>query len=111
MSRAEGQRPTPDLSAPELLAFLGARGGQEYSVALVTPAAPARKKGQVPAPAPQRPRYCFTLRGAAVEATGPAGLTRQLSQAAFLQVFGAHRFAELTPTGQLSDLGPLFAAP
>lgn len=83
-------------------------------MALVASTAPAHsksRKNQVPASVPQRPLYRLTLRGAAVQATGPAGLTRQLSQATFLQVFGARCFAELTPTGQLSDLGPLFAVP
>ena len=70
-----------------------------------------RKKNSGSVPELPRPLYRLVRRGAAVQATGPAGLTRQLSQAAFLQVFGTHRFAELTPTGQLSDLGPLFSAP
>lgn len=78
---------------------------------LVTPAVPARQKHSGSATELPRPRYRLIRRGAAVQATGPAGLTRQLSPTAFLQVFGAHRFAELTPTGQLSDLGPLFGAP
>ncbi len=103
------------LSAGELLAFLSERGGQEYSVVLVTPAhkkgQAARKKNPASTAELPRPHYRLIRRGVAVQATGPAGLARQLSQAAFLQVFGAYRFAELTPTGQLSDLGPLFGAP
>lgn len=116
MSRAESGLPASELSASELLAFLSRRGGQEYSARLLSPAAPAsgkraRSRDQAVVPAPERPLYRFTLRGQQVQATGPAGLTRQLSPATFLQVFGAQRFGDLKPTGQLSDLGPLFAAP
>ncbi|WP_293912055.1 hypothetical protein [Deinococcus sp.] len=104
------------LTPGELLAFLRPRGGQEYAAELIVPgqgggggrrkkAALAATVPSVPAP---RPRYRLTLRGAAVQATGPSGQTRLLEASEFLSVFASYRFAELTPTGQLSDLGPLF---
>ncbi|AWN23219.1 hypothetical protein DKM44_08255 [Deinococcus irradiatisoli] len=105
MNRAEG-----GVSAAELLAFLGARGGQEYAAALLVVGAPTRKKGQAPPLAPSPPIYRLTLRGETVQATGPSGQTRQLTRSAFFEVFGAYRFADVRPTGRLSDLGPLFGS-
>ncbi len=109
MSRAE-----EGLSASDLLAFLAPRGGQEYQVSLVTvtASAPRRRRAVAarPEPAGPPPRYHLTLRGDTVQATGPSGLTRQLTRTTFFEVFGTYRFEQVQPTGKLSDLGPLFGA-
>ena len=105
------------LTPGELLDFLRLRGGQEYAAELIVPGHSGgggrRKKAaatasQTALPPPARARYRLTLRGAAVQATGPSGQTRLLGTSEFLSVFASYRFADLTPTGQLSDLGPLF---
>lgn len=77
---------------------------------LVLPSAsarPGKKRLPIVEPAAQ-PLYRLTLRGEEVQATGPSGQTRQLSRQAFLDVFGAYRFAGPQATGLLTDLGPLF---
>ncbi|WP_420596595.1 hypothetical protein [Deinococcus sp.] len=102
------------LEPAQLLALLGQHGGREYAVRLISPA-PAAKPGRarrakpVP-PTLSAPLYRLTLRGDTVQATGPSGQTRQLAQRTFLEVFGAYHFAEVAPTGQLTDLGPLFGS-
>lgn len=52
--------------------------------------------------------YRLTLRGDALEATGPSGQTRTLSPGRFLEIFGSALFLLPEPTGRLTDLGPLF---
>lgn len=52
--------------------------------------------------------YLLTLRGEALEATGPSGQTRTLSTGRFLEIFGSALFLPPEPTGRLTDLGPLF---
>ena len=109
--------PTPaaPLTPDELLAFLRPRGGQEYAAELIVPGQRGgggrRRKTVAAAPPPGRPQYRLTLRGAAVQATGPSGQTRLLEASEFLSVFTSYRFVGLRPTGQLSDLGPLFGTP
>ena len=91
------------LAAPDLLAFLTRRGGQEFRVSAVLHVGQGKK-----ATVRQLGEYRLTARGGAVQATGPSGQTRQLSQAEFAQVFGTYAFTMPEPTGQYTDLGPLF---
>lgn len=91
------------LSAPDLLDFLSRRGGQEYRAAATLPA--GRGKAAVCRDVGE---YRFTVRGESVQATGPSGQTRQLTRAAFGEIFGAYRFREPVATGERTDLGPLF---
>ena len=97
------------MTPAELLLFLAKRGGQEYAAQLIRPQAASRKRRPAAAPL-DLPLYRLTLRGDQVQASGPAGQVRLLSRAAFLEVFGAYHFTALVPTGELTDLGPLFGA-
>lgn len=83
------------LSPAELLAELRRHGGREYAVRLFFA---ATSKGE----------YRLTARGERLRVQGPAGRTRELDEAGFLQVFAHYRFADPRPTGVLTDLGPLF---
>lgn len=91
------------LCAPDLLAFLARRGGQEFRVNAVLHVGKGKK-----ATVRQLGEYRLTARGEAVQATGPSGQTRQLSHAEFAQVFGTYTFTPPEATGQYTDLGPLF---
>lgn len=92
------------MTPAELLEFLAARGGREYRVTALLHAGRGRK-----ATVRELGEYRLTARGEAVQACGPSGQTRQLSQEEFLSVFGSYRFAPPLATGLMTDLGPLFA--
>ncbi|AAF11000.1 MULTISPECIES: hypothetical protein [Deinococcus] len=91
------------LSATDLLAFLAQRGGQEYRTAATTQSGRGKR-----AVTREVGEYRFTMRGESVQATGPSGQTRQLSRAEFGEIFGSYLFREPLPTGEMTDLGPLF---
>ncbi|WP_233554448.1 hypothetical protein [Deinococcus cavernae] len=96
--------PDARLGTAELLTFLRARGGQEFSaVACLTHGQGKRQR------VTDQGLYHFTARGEVIEATGPSGQPRTLTPARFQEVFGSHQFHSLRPTGRLTDLGPLFA--
>lgn len=110
--RSEAQlEPEQWLDLPALLTFLGKHGGQEYRVlvAIFTPlqSRPKRERQQVWQPVGE---YLLTHRGAAIEATGPSGQTRQLTPQRLAEIFAGHGFLLSQPTGRLTDLGPLFAS-
>ena len=98
------------MTPAELLLFLAKRGGQEYEAQLTRPQAALAKRQRAAPALLDPPLYRLTLRGDQVQASGPAGQTRLLSRSAFLEVFGAYHFTQLVPTGELTDLGPLFGA-
>ena len=69
-----------------------------------------RQRGRAaPESASEFPLYRLSARGDKVQALGPAGQARQLSETAFLELFSSYRFAAPTPTGVMHDLGPLFS--
>lgn len=95
-------------TAPELLAFLRARGGNEFiSVACSRVACVQAGKGKRIA-VRELSAYRLTVRGDVIEATGPSGQTRQLSAEAYAEVFGHYLFKPAEATGYQTDLGPLF---
>lgn len=87
----------------DLLTFLAARGGREFAVTACTRQGRGRKARLHAVGV-----YRLTMRGDEVQATGPSGQTRQLTPAAFLEIFGDCEFRDAAPTGVLTDLGPLF---
>lgn len=91
------------MTAAELLDFLNARGGQEYRVTALLHVGRGRK-----ASVRELGEYRLTARGDRVQATGPSGQTRRLSQDGFMAVFGIYAFGPTTATGEMTDLGPLF---
>lgn len=101
------------MTPADLLIFLFQRGGQEYAAHLVPPPAKvnsakaksSKKRGAAAAEGVvSQPLYRLTLRGEEAQATGPSGQPRQLSLRAFPAVFGAYHFAELAPTGVLTNV-------
>lgn len=90
-------------SATDLLKFLRERGGQEFSATACLLTGKGRKQRVA-----DQGTYRLTARGEEIEATGPSEQPRTLSAERFLDVFGAHLFHTLEPTGRLTDLGPLF---
>lgn len=98
---------SPDLpvlhSADDLLTFLHRRGGQEISAVACVLSGKGRKQRLT-----DQGTYLLTARGQDIEARGPSGQPRTLTPERFLEVFSSHQFHTLTPTGRLTDLGPLF---
>ncbi len=94
------------MNATELLTYLGARGGREYRVTALLQVGRGRK-----ASVRELGEYRLNMRGASVQATGPSGQTRLLDRNEFLAVFGSYAFSPATPTGEMTDLGPLFGSP
>ncbi len=91
------------ITASALLDFLALRGGQEFRVAACVLQGRGRRQE-----VREVGDYRFTVRGDAVQATGPSGQTRQLSRAGYLDIFSGYLFRGTEATGQLTDLGPLF---
>ena len=92
-----------------LLEWLRRRGGQEFAVRLL-PVTTTRSKRHKETPTPpESPLYRLSARGEKVQALGPSGQPRLLSQAAFLKLFGGYLFAAPQATGIMHDLGPLFS--
>lgn len=91
------------MNAADLLAYLGARGGQEYRVTALLHVGRGKK-----ASVRELGEYRLNVRGERVQATGPSGQTRLLDRGEFLAVFGSYAFGPATPTGEMTDLGPLF---
>lgn len=95
--------------AAELIQLLQQHPGREYQGFLRRSAVPRKGRPNAAPPAAPAPRYCFTVRGDAIEATGPSGQTRLLSPQSFAALFADAHFTDVAPTGRLSDLGPLFS--
>lgn len=91
------------MNAAELLNYLNARGGQEYRVTALLHVGRGRR-----ASVRELGEYRLNVRGGSVQATGPSGQTRLLERHEFLAVFGGYAFGPATPTGEMTDLGPLF---
>lgn len=91
------------LRAAELFDFLKERGGQEYRVRAAVPIGKGKRAG-----VRELGEYRLTMRGEQLQATGPSGQTRLLSSAEFSEIFETYLFTPPTPTGTLTDLGPLF---
>ncbi|WP_029477632.1 hypothetical protein [Deinococcus frigens] len=91
------------MTAAELLNYLNARGGQEYRVTALLHVGRGKK-----ASVRELGEYRLNVRGCHVQATGPSGQTRLLNRAEFMAVFGSYSFSPATPTGEMTDLGPLF---
>ena len=87
--------PAGALPAPVLLALLYRHGGREYVATLYFG---AEAKGE----------YRLTARGERVRAQGPSGTVSELGGAEFAGLFGRYHFAQVQPSGVLTDLGPLF---
>ena len=87
-----------------LLTFLFTRGGQEFQVTALLDAGKGRK-----ATVRELGVYRLTARGEAIQACGPSAQPRLLSREEFGAVFGSYRFTPPLATGQMTDLGPLFA--
>ena len=87
--------PVGALGAIQILALLKRQGGREY---LATLHFGAEAKGE----------YRLTARGEHVRAQGPSGTVSDLDAASFTELFGRYHFAEVQPSGVLTDLGPLF---
>ncbi|ADV67438.1 hypothetical protein [Deinococcus maricopensis] len=83
------------LDTPALLNLLRAHGGAEF-------AAQAQKLGT-----PQG-TYRLAARGDDLHVTAPTGRTHGLTQERFADLFRGYSWAEITRTGRLTDLGPLF---
>ncbi len=92
------------MTAAELLNYLKVRGGQEYRVTALLQVGRGRK-----ASVRELGEYRLNVRGESVQATGPSGQTRLLNRNEFLAVFGSYAFSPATPTGEMTDLGPLFS--
>ncbi|MFC4453253.1 hypothetical protein [Deinococcus sonorensis] len=88
--------PPGALAAATVLTLLQRQGGREY---LTTLYFGAEARGE----------YRLTARGERVRAQGPSGTVSELDAARFSEVFGRYHFAELRPSGLLTDLGPLFS--
>ncbi|MBB5361660.1 hypothetical protein [Deinococcus humi] len=91
------------MTAAELLNYLNVRGGQEYRVTALLHIGTGKK-----ASVRELGEYHLNVRGGHVQATGPSGQTRLLNRSEFLAVFGSYVFSPVTPTGAMTDLGPLF---
>ena len=91
------------MTAAELLNYLNVRGGQEYRVTALLHIGRGKK-----ASVRELGEYHLNVRGGHVQATGPSGQTRLLNRSEFLAVFGSYVFSPATPTGEMTDLGPLF---
>ena len=87
--------PADALDAPRLLTLLHRHGGREYVATLYFG---AEAKGE----------YRLTARGERVRAQGPSGTVSELNADGFTSLFGRYHFAQVKPSGVLSDLGPLF---
>ena len=87
--------PADALDAPRLLALLHRYGGREYVTTLYFG---AEAKGE----------YRLTARGGHVRAQGPSGTVSELDGEGFTGLFGRYHFAQVQPSGVLTDLGPLF---
>ena len=87
--------PADALDAPGLLTLLHRHGGREYVATLYFG---AEVKGE----------YRLTARGERVRAQGPSGTVSELGGAEFTGLFGRNHFADVQPSGVLTDLGPLF---
>ncbi|ANE43640.1 hypothetical protein [Deinococcus puniceus] len=92
------------IAASALLDLLAVRGGQEFRVAACVVHGRGRRQE-----VREVGEYRFTVRGDAVQATGPSGQTRQLSRAGYLDIFGGYTFRGAEATGEMTDLGPLFS--
>ncbi|AIZ44434.1 hypothetical protein QR90_03970 [Deinococcus radiopugnans] len=91
------------MNAAELLTYLNARGGQEYRVTALLHVGRGKK-----ASVRELGEYRLNVRGTQVQATGPSGQTRLLDRGEFMAVFSSYSFGPATPTGKMTDLGPLF---
>jgi hypothetical protein len=88
--------PPPDaLDASRLLKLLHRHGGREYVATLYFG---SEAKGE----------YRLTARGGQVRAQGPSGTVSDLDAVGFTGLFGRYHFAQVQPSGVLTDLGPLF---
>ena len=87
--------PTGALGAVQVLALLHRQGGREY---LATLYFGGEAKGE----------YRLTARGERVRAQGPSGTVSELDAEGFAALFGRYHFADVQPSGVLTDLGPLF---
>ncbi|WP_407540003.1 hypothetical protein Q0M94_00970 [Deinococcus radiomollis] len=87
--------PSGALGAVQVLALLHRQGGREY---LATLYFGGEAKGE----------YRLTARGERVRAQGPSGTVSELDAAGFSELFGRYHFADVRPSGVLTDLGPLF---
>ena len=83
------------VGGPSNLAGGFADGGREYVATLYFG---AEAKGE----------YRLTARGERVRAQGPSGTVSELGGAEFTGLFGRNHFADVQPSGVLTDLGPLF---
>lgn len=91
------------MTPTELLSFLNARGGQEYRATALLHVGKGKK-----ASVRELGEYRLNMRGDHVQTTGPSGQTRLLGRGEFMAVFGSYSFGPATPTGEMTDLGPLF---
>ncbi|CAM4022978.1 hypothetical protein [Deinococcus marmoris] len=91
------------MTPTELLNFLNARGGQEYRATALLHVGRGKK-----ASVRELGEYRLNMRGSHVQATGPSGQTRLLDRGEFMAVFSSYSFSPATPTGEMTDLGPLF---
>ncbi len=87
--------PADAFDAPRLLKLLHRHGGREYVATLYFG---AEVKGE----------YRLTARGERVRAQGPSGTISELDAEGFTSLFGRYHFAQVQPSGVLTDLGPLF---
>lgn len=87
--------PVGALGAAQVLALLQRQGGREYLAILYFG---GEAKGE----------YRLTARGEQVRAQGPSGTVSELGPAGFGELFGRYHFADVQPSGVLTDLGPLF---
>ena len=87
--------PADALDAPRLLRLLHRHGGREYVATLYFG---AEAKGE----------YRLTARGSHIRAQGPSGTVSELDADGFTGLFGRYHFAQVQPSGVLTDLGPLF---
>lgn len=83
------------LSPAELLARLRVQGGRVFTARLTYL---GRVKGQ----------YALVARGDLVRVTGPDGVGRDVDEARYTSIFDGYAWQDATPTGELTDLGPLF---